>query len=147
LHVLLLLVKHLHAENVVKSFLKSTLRSLRQQTPFKRKKGAVHQCGSRPEISIQELRAIAMAIIPVAIVAPAVAVFIPPATPLSPATLPLLAQFMPRMVRLSAVPSVILHSFVEPVVGFGNAPLALIVILGRCSRRPRKCQHAQKRRR
>jgi hypothetical protein len=71
-----------------------------------------------------------MAIIPVAIVAPAVAVFIPPATPLSPATLPLLAQFMPRMVRLSAVPSVILHSFVEPVVGFGNAPLALIVILG-----------------
>jgi hypothetical protein len=81
-------------------------------------------------------------VIPVVIVVPAVAIFVPPTMPFIPAAFPRLAQFVARVLRLSAVPSVILRSFVEPVVRLGNAPLALIVVIGGRSGRPRECQHA-----
>src|ERR1700704_4262959 len=77
---------------------------------------------------------------------PAVAVFIPPAVPLVPAALTGLVQSMPRTIRLSALPTVVLHGFVKFVVRLGNAALATIVVFGGRPECSRKCQHAQKRR-
>jgi len=81
-------------------------------------------------------------VIPVATVVPTAAVFIPPTTPLIPAAFPRLAQFVPRVLGLSAFPAVMFRGFMQPVVRFGNAPLATIVVFGGCSRSSRKCQHA-----
>ncbi len=86
-----------------------------------------------------------MVVIPIAVVTPAAAVFVPPAMPLVPAAFPRFAQFVPRVIRLPAVPAVILHSFVEPVLLLGNPPLALIVVVGRCAGRSRECQCAEER--
>jgi hypothetical protein len=126
-------------ENVV-----SASRRILAASFIQKKKSAARRDGSRPEIPIQELgaTAIMIVVIPVVIVVPAMAVFIPPTMPLIPAAFPRLAQFVARVLRLSAVPSVILRSFVEPVVRLGNAPLATIVVIGGRSGRPRECQHA-----
>jgi hypothetical protein len=67
-------------------------------------------------------------IVPVAIGVPAMAVFIPPFMIPAPATLAGLMQLMARTVRLFAVPAMMLTSFVELVIGFGNVMLAIIVI-------------------
>jgi hypothetical protein len=71
---------------------------------------------------------IVVAVIPVVIAAPAVAIFIPPAMVQSPAPFPCLVQFMTPTVCLSAVPSMVFHGFVEFVVGLDNTPLAVIAI-------------------
>jgi len=86
-------------------------------------------------------------VIPIALGAPAVSVFIPPAVPLVPAVLPGFMQLMPRTIRLSAVPAVMLHGFVEFVVRLGNAALATIVVFGGRQGCSWNCQQAQKRRR
>jgi len=78
-------------------------------------------------------------VIPIALGAPAVFVFIPPAVPLVPALLPGFMQLMPRTIRLSAVPAVMLHGFVELVVRLGNAALATIVVFGGRPRSSWKC--------
>jgi len=80
-------------------------------------------------------------VIPITITVPATAVLIPPPMALPPAAFPRLVQIVARAVRLPAVPAVMLHGFVESVVGFGDAALALIVTLGRCPGRTRECQH------
>jgi len=84
-------------------------------------------------------------VIPIALRAPAVSVFIPPAVPLVPAVLPGFMQLMPRTIRLSAVPAVMLYGFVEFVVRLGNAVLATIVVFGGRPGCSWKCQQAQKR--
>ncbi len=75
---------------------------------------------------------VVIVVIPIAIGVPATAVFIPPAMALVPATFPCLAQFEAGAVRLSAVPAVMLHGFMQFVIGFGDAALTAIVTLGRC---------------
>lgn len=84
---------------------------------------------------------VVIVIIPITIGMPATAVLIPPSMSLSPAAFPRLVQVAAGAVRLPAVPAVMLHSFVESVVGFGNAALALIVTLGGCPGCTRECQH------
>ena len=85
--------------------------------------------------------AIVVVVIPIAIGVPATAVFIPPAMAIVPAAFPRLVQIVASAVRLSAVPAVMLHGFVESVVGFGDSALAPIVTLGGCPGCTRECQH------
>jgi hypothetical protein len=96
---------------------------------------------------IHELVAIVIVVIPIAIGMPAVAVFVPPAMPLAPATFPRLMQFVPRMVRLPAVPAVMLHGFVEFVVRLGNAALATAVVICESTGRSGEGRQADERRR
>jgi hypothetical protein len=74
--------------------------------------------------------AIMIMIVPVAIGVPAPAVLIPPAMVFVPAAFAGFTQFMTCMLRLPAVPPVILDGFMEPVVRFGNTPLALVIAFG-----------------
>jgi hypothetical protein len=67
-------------------------------------------------------------IVPVVLRVPPVLVFIPPLVIRRPAMLPRFVQFMPRVFGLLAVPAVVLHRFVKPVVGPGDAPLAIVGI-------------------
>jgi len=101
--------------------------------------------GALRKTHCDELVAIAVVIvvIPIAIGVPATTVFIPPAMSLSPAAFPRLVQIVARAVRLPAVPAVMLHGFVESVVGFGDATLALIVTFGGCPGCTCGCDHPQ----
>jgi hypothetical protein len=78
-------------------------------------------------------------IIPVTLSMPAVAVFIPPFVELAPAKLACLMQFVTRMLRFWTVPSMMLSSFVKPVVGPHKAMPASIVI----GNRARSCSKEQ----
>ena len=69
-------------------------------------------------------------IVPIAIAVPAAAVFIPPTMVFVPAAFAGFAQFMPCMLRLPAVPAVVFCGFMQLVVRFGNAPLAMVVAFG-----------------
>src|SRR5260370_16346809 len=64
---------------------------------------------------------------------------------LVPAAFPRFAQFVPRMVRLPAVPAVIFDSFVQPMIRFGDAPLATIIVVDGCPRGSREDHHSQER--
>ena len=67
-------------------------------------------------------------IVPVALCVPAMLVFIPPSVGPAPAILARLMQLVTRSLRLWTVPSVMLRSFVKPVVGLNKAMPASIVI-------------------
>jgi hypothetical protein len=71
---------------------------------------------------------IVIVIIPVVLGAPAMAVFIPPAMAAIPAILARFVQFMPRMVGLPTLASMMLDGFVKTMVSPGNSPLAIVVI-------------------
>jgi len=90
--------------------------------------------------------AVVIVIVPVTVAVPAVAVFIPPTMALSPAAFPRLMQFMPRMVRLPAVPTMMLDGFMQLVICLGDAPLAPVVIVAsECAWCRTKSQHYSKR--
>jgi len=82
---------------------------------------------------------VVVVIVPVAIAAPTMAIFIPPTVAITPATLPGLVQFMTPVVCLAAVPAVMLNGLVEFVVGSIDAPLAIIIGHGARSARESKC--------
>ena len=86
--------------------------------------------------------AIVVVVIPIAIGMPAVVVFVPPAVPFLPAAFPRFMQFVPRMLRLPAVPAVMLLGFVQFVVRLGDAALAITVAIRECTRSPNKCHQA-----
>jgi hypothetical protein len=67
-------------------------------------------------------------IIPIAIGVPAVFMFIPPLVVRAPAILASLVQLVARVFRLFAIPAVVLHGFVKPVIGFPQAMLAFAFI-------------------
>jgi hypothetical protein len=67
----------------------------------------------------------AVLVIPVVIPVPTVFVFIPPSVVSAPAILAGLAQFVARVIRLLAIPAVMLHGLVKSVIRFGHAVLAL----------------------
>jgi hypothetical protein len=98
-----------------------------------------------PEKHPQELVAIVIMVIPVAIGMPAVAVLVPPTMPLIPAAFPRLAQFVPRTIRLLAVPAVVLDGFVQFVIRLSDAALTAGVLIGAGTRRSDKGQQANKR--
>jgi len=89
--------------------------------------------------------AVVIAVIPITIVVPAVPVFIPPTMALVPAAFACFPQLMARMVRLPAVPAVVFDSFVQFVVGLGDAPLTAIVVIGEGTRRRDERQQANER--
>jgi hypothetical protein len=67
-------------------------------------------------------------IIPIVLCMPAMTVFIPPFVILTPAILPRFMQLVARILRLWTVPSMMLSSFVKPVVGLDQPMPASIVI-------------------
>jgi hypothetical protein len=98
-------------------------------------------CFSRGTSDV-ELVAIVIVVIPITIGMPAVAVFIPPPMPLIPTALASLMQLVTPVVGLPAIPAVVLHSFMQFVVCFGDAALAAVIIFRRRPGRSRECQHA-----
>jgi hypothetical protein len=67
-------------------------------------------------------------VVPIAVGVPAVLVFIPPSVVGAPAILASLVQLMARVFRLLAIPAVMLHRFVESVIGLCQAMMALFFI-------------------
>ena len=61
--------------------------------------------------------------------------------PFIPAAFARLVEIVSRTIGLAAAPAVMLHGFVESVVGFGDSALAPIVTLGGCPGCTRECQH------
>ena len=72
------------------------------------------------------LVAIVITIVPVALVAPAMFVLIPPTMVFAPATLARFVQVVTPVVRLTAVRAMMLDGFVKLVVSMRNAVLALL---------------------
>ena len=71
---------------------------------------------------------IVVMVVPIALRVPAMPVFIPPFVELAPAIFARLMQVVARMLGLWTIPSVMLSSFVKPVVGLHQAMPARIVI-------------------
>ncbi len=63
-------------------------------------------------------------VIPVAVGMPTMAVFIPPPVRVRPAVFARLVQLLPRVYHLPAFPAVMFGGFVQPMIGFCDAPLA-----------------------
>jgi hypothetical protein len=135
-------MKHASSENVVSNFPELVTRIFPNN--FRSKKGAACRSKPRPEKEhIYDLVAIVIVVVPIAIGMPPVAVFIPPAMPFVPAAFPRFVQFVPRMIRLPAVPAMMLDSLMELVIRFGDAPLALIVAIGRRPRHSHECKQTE----
>jgi hypothetical protein len=71
--------------------------------------------------------AVVIVIVPVAVGAPTMAIFIPPAMAVIPAILARFAQLGARMIRLPALASMMLDRFVKTMVSLGNAVLAIVI--------------------
>src|SRR5260370_12483882 len=99
------------------------------------KAGPPDSLGAPRQSYNHELVAIVVVVIPIASVTPPVPVFVPPAVPFVPAMFPRFVQFVPRMIRLPAVPAVVLHGFVEFVVRLGDTALAIAAAIRTCARR------------
>ena len=69
-------------------------------------------------------------LVPIALGAPAVLVFVPPLMALTPATLPRRVQFTAFMVSLGAVPSMFLNCFVKIMLSASDPALAAVVGFG-----------------
>jgi hypothetical protein len=110
------------------------LGNLGQQYPIERKWAE----SPRPENHIHELVSIVVVVIPIAFRVPAVAVFVPPTMVLVPAVFPRVTQLMARTIRLLALPSVMLHGFMQFVVRLGDAALATVVVIRKRTRRSRE---------
>jgi len=74
------------------------------------------------------LAVIVVVVIPVAVGVPAMAVFVPPAVIGVPAVFAGFAQLRASAIRLFAIPAMMLRSFVQIVVRFDDAVLALTFI-------------------
>jgi hypothetical protein len=68
-----------------------------------------------------------IAVIPIAFFMPPSLVLIPPAMMLTPALFARFLQLVPFVIRLPAVPPVMLNRFMQLVVGMGNPPLAALI--------------------
>jgi hypothetical protein len=86
--------------------------------------------GSCPALEVETrigLVAVVIVVVPIAIRAPAVAVFIPPAMAMFPAPGASFRQLMAILGGLRAIPSVMLGCFVKLVIRAGDTLLAVIV--------------------
>jgi hypothetical protein len=70
---------------------------------------------------------IMVVVIPIVIRTPAMLVFIPPSMIRVPAVLPGFVQHVAPMFRLLALIAVVLDGFVQLVIGFRNASLAIVI--------------------
>jgi len=87
-----------------------------------------NQFSTRANLARGTLVAVMIVVIPVALRAPAMFVFIPPAMPATPASFARFMQLMASLVRLAAVATVMLDGFMKTVIGLGDAPLTIVVI-------------------
>jgi hypothetical protein len=71
---------------------------------------------------------VVVAVVPIALVVPAVLVFIPPPLPFTPATFPRLAQFKALVICPLAVASVFIDCLVEFMLRVYNSPLTSIEV-------------------
>ena len=87
--------------------------------------------GGGPALGLNErnyLVAVVIVVVPIAICAPAVPIFIPPAMAVFPTPGARFGKLMAIFRGLRAIPSVMLGCFVKLVVRAGAAPLAVVVI-------------------
>src|SRR5580700_10169106 len=70
---------------------------------------------------------VVVVVVPVAVGVPTMVVLVPPTVTGGPATLTLLMQFVPPVLRLAAVYTVMLDGFVKVVVDFCDPLLALVI--------------------
>ena len=97
--------------------------------------------GNRPALSVDSgigLVAVVVMVVPIAIRAPAVAVFIPPAMAMFPTPSARFGKLMAIFYSLRAVPAMMLGGFMEFVIRVGDAPLAVVVRVQWCSAREKK---------
>jgi hypothetical protein len=71
---------------------------------------------------------IVVVFVPIAFRAPAMGVFIPPAVIVSPAKLAGFAELGAGTGGLGTIPTMVFRRFVEPVIGPGDAPLAVMFV-------------------
>jgi hypothetical protein len=69
---------------------------------------------------------VVIVVIPVALGAPTMLVFIPPATIVAPTVVARLAQFASRVICLAAVATVVFNSFVKMMIGLRDSFLATV---------------------
>ena len=96
---------------------------------------------NRPALSVDSgigLVAVVVMVVPIAIRAPAVAVFIPPAMAMFPTPSARFGKLMAIFYSLRAVPAMMLGGFMEFVIRVGDAPLAVVVRVQWCSTREKK---------
>jgi hypothetical protein len=102
---------------------------------FRSNENGRSEISPRPKNHIHELVAIVIVVIPIALRVPAVAVFVPPTMALVPAVFPRFTQLVARTIRLLALPTVMLHGFVQFVVlRLGDAALATVVVIRKRTR-------------
>ncbi len=97
--------------------------------------------GNRPALSVDSgigLVAVVVMVVPIAIRAPAVAVFIPPAMAMFPTPSARFGKLMAIFYSLRAVPAMMLGGFMEFVIRVGDAPLAVVVRVQWCGAREKK---------
>jgi hypothetical protein len=71
---------------------------------------------------------IVVVIVPVALGMPAMVVFVPPPVCVRPAVFTRFTQLVARVDRFSAVPAVMFSGFMQPMIGFGDAPMTGLFI-------------------
>jgi hypothetical protein len=69
---------------------------------------------------------VVIVIVPIVLSVPAVSVFIPPTVTVVPAVSPGFGEFVAGMICFLTPPPVMLNGFMNAVIGFRNAPLAII---------------------
>jgi len=114
---------------------------------FRSNENGRSETSPRPKNHIHELVAIVVVVIPIAFRVPAVGVFVPPTMALVPAVFPRFTQLVACTIRLLALPTVMLHGFVQSMVRLGDAALATVVVIGKRTRRSGESKQANKRRR
>jgi len=102
---------------------------------FRSNENGRSETSPRPKNHIHELVAIVVVVIPIAFRVPAVGVFVPPTMALVPAVFPRFTQLVACTIRLLALPTVMLHGFVQSMVRLGDAALATVVVIGKRTRR------------
>lgn len=86
--------------------------------------------GGCPALEVESrigLVAVVIVVVPIAIRAPAAAVFVPPAMAMFPAPGPRFGKLMAILCGLRAVPTMMLGGFMEFVIRARDAPLAVVV--------------------
>jgi len=116
----------------------------RQQPQCKKGQPAETGCPCRTRLYALVAIVVVIVVIPITIGVPAVAIFVPPTMAFVPAAFPRLTQFVPRVIGLAAVPTVMLDGFVQPVICLDDAALATAVVVGAGSGRSGEGDEADK---
>jgi hypothetical protein len=84
----------------------------------------------KEESFVGRLRLVVVVLVPVALGAPAVFVFVPPLVAFAPAALACRAEFTAFVFGLTTVTAVPFYGFVKIMVGMSDPALAAVIVLG-----------------